>query len=75
VPRRPKLRKKTAGKAIYWFTRAGGATYFGNVDEVPYKATRKAFHEHSGTLAGDDKARKHGAWPEAGREGVHPMDK
>jgi integrase len=58
VPRQPKIRKKTVGKTTYWFTKAGGDTYFGNVEVVTYQAARKAFREHLGTLAADGKARK-----------------
>jgi hypothetical protein len=35
MPRQPKLRKKKVGKSVYWFTKAGGDTYFGNVADVP----------------------------------------
>ena len=65
VPRatwQPKLRKKTVGKATYlWFTKAGGDTSLRQRGRRPAEAARKAFREHLGTLAGDDKARKHGA--------------
>ena len=30
----PKLRKKTVKQSTYWFTKAGGDTYFGSVEEV-----------------------------------------
>jgi integrase len=46
VPRQPKLRKKKVGKAVYWFTKAGGDTYFGRVDEVPYADARRQFNSH-----------------------------
>lgn len=50
MARQPKLRKKGIGKSAYWFTKAGGDTYFGRVDEVPYKEARKLFREHVGSL-------------------------
>jgi hypothetical protein len=31
MPRKPTLRRKKVGKSVYWFTKAGGETYFGNV--------------------------------------------
>ena len=34
MPRQPKLRKKKVGKSVYWFTKAGGDTSFGNVEDV-----------------------------------------
>ena len=42
----PKLRKKTVGKSVYWFTKAGGETYFGNIDDVPNSEAKKLFNEH-----------------------------
>jgi hypothetical protein len=41
MPRQPKLRKKKIGKSVYRFTKAGGDTYFGTVDDVPYKDARR----------------------------------
>lgn len=46
MARQPKLRKKKVGKSVYWFTKAGGETYFGNVEDVPYPQARKHFNEH-----------------------------
>jgi integrase len=46
VPRQPKLRKKKIGKSRYWFTKAGGDTYFGNVADVPFSEARRLFSEH-----------------------------
>ena len=34
MARQAKLRKKTVGKSVYWFTKAGGDTYFGTVEDV-----------------------------------------
>ncbi|MGE3806202.1 MAG: tyrosine-type recombinase/integrase [Gemmataceae bacterium] len=42
----PKLRKKKIGKSVYWFTKAGGETYFGNVNDVTYSDARRLFREH-----------------------------
>jgi len=46
MAQQPKLRKKTVGKSVYWFTKAGGETYFGNVKAVPYSEAKKLFSEH-----------------------------
>ncbi len=54
MPRHAKLRKKKVGKSVYWFTKAGGDTYFGNTTEVPYKEARRLFSDHVKNLAGED---------------------
>jgi hypothetical protein len=41
MARQPKLRKKKVGKSIYWFTKAGGDTYFGNIEDVTHLDARK----------------------------------
>ena len=46
MPRQPKLRKKKVGRSVYWFTRAGGDTYFGNAAEVSHQQARKLFADH-----------------------------
>lgn len=46
MPRQPKLRKKRVGKSVYWYTKAGGDKYFGNVKDVPYAEARKLFGQH-----------------------------
>lgn len=46
MPRQPKLRKKTVGKSTYWFTKTGGETYLGKVEEVSYKDAQKLFADH-----------------------------
>ena len=46
MPRQPKLRKKKVGKTTYWYTEAGGETYFGNVDSVPYSEAKNQFNQH-----------------------------
>jgi hypothetical protein len=46
MPRQPKLRKKKVGMSIYWFTKAGGDTYFGSVKEVKHRDARKLFADH-----------------------------
>src|SRR5947199_10812616 len=51
MPREAKLRKKKIGKIAYWFTKAGGDTYFGRVDAVPYKEARNLFRDHVGSLS------------------------
>jgi integrase len=51
MPRQPKLRKKKVGKTTYWFTKAGGDTYFGNVDAVSYTDARNLFNGHIQSLS------------------------
>jgi len=46
MPQQPKLRKKKVGKSVYWFTKTGGDTYFGNVRDVPYAEARSQFNDH-----------------------------
>ena len=36
MPRQAKLRKKKVGSNSYWFTKAGGDTYFGSVLKLAY---------------------------------------
>jgi integrase len=58
VPRKPTLRKKKVGKSVYWFTKAGGETYLGNVADLPYARARKLFAAHLKTLAEEGAASK-----------------
>jgi len=58
VARQSKLRKKTVGKSVYWFTKAGGDTYFGTVEDVPYKEARKLFADHVQILSDEKKDNK-----------------
>jgi integrase len=58
VPRKPTLRKKKVGKSVYWFTKAGGETYFGNAGDLSYARARKLFAAHLKTLAEDGAASK-----------------
>lgn len=46
MARQPKLRKKTVGESVHWYTKAGGDTYFGSVDAVPYSEAKKLFNDH-----------------------------
>src|SRR5262245_6728412 len=46
MARHPKLRKKTVGTSVYWFTRAGGDTYLGNVEEVSHQEAKRLFADH-----------------------------
>lgn len=50
MPRQPKLRKKKVGQSAYWYTQAGGETYFGNVQDVSYDEARKLFSAHIKSL-------------------------
>jgi hypothetical protein len=36
---------------VYWFTKAGGDTYFGNVEEVAYADAQRLFRQHITSLA------------------------
>ena len=46
MPRHPKLRKKKIGQSVYWFTKTGGDTYFGNIKEVAFKEAKRLFSQH-----------------------------
>ena len=50
MARLPKLRRKKVGKSVYWFTKAGGDTYFGNVADVPHAVAQRLFRQHIANL-------------------------
>lgn len=56
MPRQPKLRKKKVGASVYWFTKAGGETYFGSVDALSYSDAKKLFNDHVKILAENEVA-------------------
>ena len=56
MPRQAKLRKKQVGSSAYWFTKAGGDTYFGSVDAVSYSEARKLFNDHVKILSENEAA-------------------
>ncbi len=58
MARLPKLRKKKIGKSVYWFTKAGGDTYFGKVNEVTFADARKLFNTHITSLGDAESDRK-----------------
>ena len=61
MPPQAKLRKKKIGKTTYWFTEAGGATYFGSVDAVPFSEARNLFNDRIKSLSegtNDSKSRR-----------------
>lgn len=61
MPRQPQLRRKKVGKSEYWYTRAGGETYFGNVNDLPYSEAKKLFADHIKSVteeASNSKGRK-----------------
>ncbi|HEY7313537.1 MAG TPA: hypothetical protein VH643_29575, partial [Gemmataceae bacterium] len=58
MPRQPKLRKKKVGKSVYWFTRAGGDTYFGNILDVSHREARKLFADHLVRIQAEEAAHK-----------------
>jgi integrase len=58
VARKPELRKKTVGKSVYWFTKVGGDTYFGNVQKVPHKEAQKLFANHLLRIRTEETANK-----------------
>ena len=51
MPRQPRLRKKRVGNATYWYTEAGGPTYFGAVDVVPFSEAKNRFSSHLRSLS------------------------
>lgn len=58
MARHPKLRKKKVGKSVYWFTKTGGDTYFGNVEEVPFKEARRLFNQYLESVVDAQQSRK-----------------
>jgi integrase len=58
MPRHSKLRKKKVGNSVYWFTKMGGDTYFGNVKDLLYKEARKLFAAHAESLSDEQKDNK-----------------
>jgi hypothetical protein len=54
MPAKPKLRKKKVGKSVYWFTKAGGETYFGNVVDVSCDEARRLFATHINSLVDEE---------------------
>jgi integrase len=58
MARQPKLRKKKIGRSVYWFTKAGGDTYFGNTLEVPYSEAKKQFSQHLQSLVEEHQGNK-----------------
>jgi integrase len=58
MPRQPKLRKKRVKQSVYWFTKAGGDTYFGPVEAVSHKEARKLFADHLVRLQSEEKENK-----------------
>jgi integrase len=58
VPRHPVLRKKTVNNSTYWFTKAGGDTYFGNIEEMSPEDAQIAFANHLVTIRTEGPASK-----------------
>jgi hypothetical protein len=58
MPRKPTLRRKKVGKSVYWFTKAGGETYFGNVADLTYDEAKRFFAAHIKNLAEDETTSK-----------------
>lgn len=58
MPRQLKLHEKRVDKSVYWFTKAGGDTYLGNVDVVPYHEAKELFTRHLQSLEGGKECRK-----------------
>ncbi len=58
MPRKPTLRKKKVGKSVYWFTKAGGETYFGNVQDVTSDEARRLFAAHMKSVVEEDHSSK-----------------
>src|SRR4051794_41102286 len=57
MPAKPKLWKKVR-KSIWWFTKAGSETFFGNVKEVPNDEARRQFAAHIKSLVEEQPAGK-----------------
>lgn len=60
MARAPKLRKKTVNGSVYWYSRAGGDTYFGRVDDVSHRAAAKAFADHLSKIRNEANQSKKG---------------
>ena len=58
MPRQPTLRKKTVKNSTYWFTKAGGDTYFGTVDDLSHSDAQKLFAAHLVKLRDEAKDNK-----------------
>ena len=58
MARQPKLRKKSVGRYVYWFTKTGGDTNFGRVDEVPHQQAQKLFADHLSRIFAAEKDSK-----------------
>lgn len=58
MPQQAKLRKKNVGNATYWYTEAGGPTYLGNVEDIPYRQAKKLFADHTQSLLDEKKDAK-----------------
>ena len=58
MPQHAKLRKKNVGNATYWYTEAGGPTYLGNVEDIPYRQAKKLFADHTQSLLDEKKDAK-----------------
>jgi hypothetical protein len=55
VPTAEAAKKKVRG-FTYWFTKAGGDTYFGNVHDVPRSEAKNRFNDHVKILAENETA-------------------
>jgi hypothetical protein len=53
MARQPTLRKNAVNDRVYWFTKAGGDTYFGRVVEMTARDAKKAFAAHLSKLLED----------------------
>src|SRR5260370_25061555 len=58
MARPPNLRKKKIGNSVYWFSKAGGDTYFGNTKEVAHKNAKRLFNQHLESLLDAQQDRK-----------------
>jgi integrase len=58
MARQPKLRKKKVGNSVYWFSKAGGDTYFGNVKDVAHEDAKRLFNQHLESLLDGQQDRK-----------------
>ena len=60
MARQPELRKKIVRGWTYWFTKAGGDTYFGRADEITHQEAKKRFADHLVRIQAENTSSKRG---------------
>ena len=46
--------KNRVSKSVYWFTKAGGDAYLGNVEDVPFSEAKKLFMAHQKSVSDNE---------------------